>query len=376
MRRPLHKDASNSPQERPANGNAGLWFDKFCNQWTVQHSTWSMAGNPDKDSEGPKLKWINTVTTKKGERGLGAADKINEFAIRSARMTRQRGGRYCVFTSDTRFVTGLGRSHPVENGFAWHPTLGTPCLPGSSIKGTVRAWMETASDPAIPDNAVQRLLGGPGNMGGVCFLDAVPTKPVKLESDVMTPHYTGWSESDPPGDWRSPEPVPFLATAPETSLLFCLIPCGAVTDNDLETVMSSLCSALSWSGSGAKTAVGYGRFRKDDERTVALTQQIREQNRERERAAKLAKMGPIERKIEEILQKRPNKEEQDFVAIIQEVKQGRWQGQDKVYVAKWLESRMKAAKDWKETSAKPPDKDKSHARTLLVMGWRNESREP
>ena len=77
-------------------------------------------------------------------------------------------------------------SHPVENGFAWHPTLGMPYLPGSSIKGLVRAWArEHAEDSPAPDT-MTRLLGGPGRAGSVCFLDAVPTAPAQLEADVIS----------------------------------------------------------------------------------------------------------------------------------------------------------------------------------------------
>ena len=54
-----------------------------------------------------------------------------------------------VFTTDGRFVTGTGRSHSVENGFAWHPTLGTPYLSGSSVKGMIRARaQEAGASPA------------------------------------------------------------------------------------------------------------------------------------------------------------------------------------------------------------------------------------
>ena len=35
-----------------------------------------------------------------------------------AALIESRGGRWEAFTSASRFVTGLGRSHPVENGFA------------------------------------------------------------------------------------------------------------------------------------------------------------------------------------------------------------------------------------------------------------------
>ena len=84
-------------------------------------------------------------------------------------------------------MTGLGRSHPVENGFAWHPTLGMPYLPGSSVKGMVRAWAEQETDPRPASEELDRLLGKQNSAGSVCFLDALPIKPVKLEADVMTP---------------------------------------------------------------------------------------------------------------------------------------------------------------------------------------------
>ena len=404
MTRPLHDGAARDPAQRPPDGHAGLWFDKFCNRWNVQGSSWTMESGKDHDEgrskrgedspkSSPKLEWIGTVTNGK----VGTEDRIGEFALRVARLVDRRGGRFSVFTSESRFVTGLGRSHPVENGFAWHPTLGTPYLPGSSVKGAVRAWVKSdsrtpgsGSDSPIPDGAIrriQRLFGDPGSAGGICFLDAVPIAPVQLEADVMTPHYAGWTEKDPPGDWRSPVPVPFLVTASGTSFLFGIVPCGAVTAEDLNDVMSWLCLALAWSGSGAKTAVGHGRFRRDDAGTDSLTQRLQEREREREarirakreaaeREARRAAMDPIEREIEEILEKRPNQNEPDFVTIIRMVdKDGRWSDpDDRTRVARWLKRRMKAEKgEWRERSAaKNPAKDKRHQRTLLVMGWLDE----
>ena len=32
----------------------------------------------------------------------------------------------------------------------------------------------------------------------------------------MTPHFAGWTEQGPPGDWLSPTPIPFLTTAAGT----------------------------------------------------------------------------------------------------------------------------------------------------------------
>ena len=252
MTRPLYKAAAQHPQARDSAGHAGLWFDKFCNQWRYEKSTLTMkSGN----GNNPKLEWIKSLVNDK----VGTSDQIDEYASRLRRLVKRRGGRFEVFTTESRFVTGLGRSHPVENGFVWHPTLGTPFLPGSSVKGMVKAWAKADADP--PDSTtLGHLLGQPAQAGAVCFLDAVPIAPVQLEADVMTPHYAGWSESDPPGDWRSPNPIPFLITAARTSFLFGLVPCRGATKDDLDTVLDWLGSALAWAGAGAKTAIGYGRF--------------------------------------------------------------------------------------------------------------------
>ena len=257
MTRPLPRFAAPPPSTRPrdGHGHAGLWFDKFCDRWHVQDRTWSMKSGKGDDGRGPKLDWIDSLTTGR----VGTAHQIDECASRLVRLIDRRGGRFAVFATESRFVTGLGRSHPVENGFAWHPTLGTPYLPGSSVKGLVRAWARLDADPSPPCETVTRLLGDIETAGGISFLDAVPIAPVQLEADVMTPHYAGWTRDEPPGDWCSPVPIPFLVAAANTPFLFGVVPCGDGAD-DLCAVMSWLCSALAWNGAGAKTAVGYGRF--------------------------------------------------------------------------------------------------------------------
>ncbi|MBN1457950.1 MAG: type III-B CRISPR module RAMP protein Cmr6 [Armatimonadetes bacterium] len=290
MKRPLYNAAVHQPTVRGPEGHAGLWFDKFCDRWRVTGGSWTMSA--DDSGNNPKLAWIQSLA----EGGVvGIRTQIEEIILRLVRLVERRGGWSAVFTTESRFVTGLGRSHPVENGFAWHPTLGTPYLPGSSIKGLVRAWARehAESDPTL--DTMTRLLGGPGRSGSVCFLDAVPTAPAQLEADVMTPHYAGWSESNPPGDWCSPSPIPFLVTAAGTSFLFGLIPCCAVVGDDLDAVFDWLRSALLWAGGGAKTAIGYGRFRENQEQTNSWVERVRNDDRCRQKEeARLEAMGTPE----------------------------------------------------------------------------------
>ena len=368
MTLPLYQPDANGPSRRDTDGHAGLWYDKFCGEWRVRHSTWSL-----QDRKG---EWIKTLTDGK----VGCRAQIEEMALRLAAMVDAHSGQWSVFTSESRFVTGLGRSHPVENGFAWHPTLGTPYLPGSSMKGLVRAWAINDAVPTPGCDTITRLLGDAGTSGSIGFLDAVPTAPVRLEADVMTPHYAEWTASRPPGDWRSPVPIPFLVTAGETPFLFGLVPRRTVSSKDLAIVSGWLSSALTWAGAGAKTAVGYGRFRQDTDKENDLSQRLCDRERARaerisaaqeavERARRLAAMSPVEREIHEALYNRENTSESEVVFIIQEIQNGRWVDA-KIEVANWLQDKMQREKLWKEQSgSKNPKRDKNYQRTILVKSW-------
>lgn len=356
MTRPLYcipDDRQPQPQ-----GHAGLWFDKFCDRW-----------QPEWKIDAPaKLKWIEQTA---GE-VVGNRDHIRESAHRLTRLARALGGRAEVYATESRFVTGLGRSHPVENGFAWHPTLGTPFLPGSSVKGMVRAWAK-AEQKDQEDR--KRILGSLGQVGSVRFLDAVPMSPVSLEVDVMTPHYGGWSPKDPPGDWCSPKPIPFLTTAPGIQFVFGIVPTSATQDGDLDIVSDWLGNALKWAGAGAKTAVGYGRMKRDkqQERDAVLKyeQQEADARDKRERAERRAKMSPIEREIERAYEERIDKNMTRSTSVYQAIDAGRWEGNDKRAVAEWLRDEWKKEKRWRRESKKPR-KDKDHQRTLRIIEWLRE----
>lgn len=360
MRRPLYHLPDEHTPLRGPQGHAGLWFDKFCDEWCGSPS-WNIGQN--------KLRWINKLTDEK----VGG-DHVGESACRLMALARATGGHSHIFITESRFVTGLGRSHPVENGFAWHPTLGTPFLPGSSIKGMVRAW---AKAEGVPQPGYEGLLGSPGEVGRVVLLDAVPTEPVLLEADVMTPHFGGWSPDDPPGDWRSPRPIPFLVTATGTPFLFCLVPTSTTKSDDLAVAFKWLCGSLAWAGAGAKTAVGYGRMRRDESRERGLQNECDQQKeaarRRREDERRRAALSPIEQEIERILADRKHDGVPRTTAIFQEIVRGRWKSDDKKAAARWLETAMRAEKRWKVTSQKKrPEKDKDYQRTRRIQVWLDE----
>lgn len=114
MPRPLY--AHSSPTFNPQCSHAGLWYDKFCDQWK---NDWTLSSEQ-------KVQWIRTVAN---GTHIGDAAILSQFAGRQQCMVEGLGGKCLRFHTESRFVTGLGREHPVENGFAWHPTLGTPYQP-------------------------------------------------------------------------------------------------------------------------------------------------------------------------------------------------------------------------------------------------------
>ena len=246
-----------------------------------------------KGDSNSKLRWINTVT----DRTVGAPGQIDDYVSRLLRLVECRRGRWEVYSATSRFATGLGRSHPVENGFAWHPTLGAPYLPGSSVKGLIHAWAKAETEGKLERAP---LFGDTEAAGGVCFLDAVPTAPVQLVADVMTPHYAGWSPERPPGDWMPPTPIPYLVTEENATFLFGFVPSGETTQDDLSTVADWLTAALEWAGAGAKTSVGYGRMKPEPHLRRRLAQQETERRHRREIEIVIGKLPPDAAELEKM----------------------------------------------------------------------------
>jgi len=256
--RPLHPPYNLEESLKFDTGNASLWYDKFCDQWKSDFSKLKDQG---------KIKWINQVTAKP----CGDKTEIEQAGGRIKDLLAAHGQKPHRFRTDGPFVTGLGRSHPVENGFAWHHTLGVPYLPGAGVKGMVRAWVEQWQDDK---ETAARIFGPKGdtarkelNIGSVIFIDALPVAPVSLKADVMTPHYAPYYQDrnggTSPADWHTPTPIPFLVVAREQTFQFGVLPRRPSDPRDIEdckTATKFLKEALAWIGAGAKTAVGYGRM--------------------------------------------------------------------------------------------------------------------
>lgn len=250
--RPLYGGARDARLNSAIVGNAGLWYDKFCDRW---QGDWSGLGDSGKRDWIAQIANLDGTTAKR----VGNAALLRETTQRQQDLASARGGKCFKLATVWRFASGLGRSHPVENGFAWHHGLGTPYLPGSGVKGAMRAWARWTEFANI-----DRVFGperGAAAAGSVIFLDALPVEPVTLDADVMTPHYGPWyQEEQTPGDWCSPVPIPFLTVGAGQTFQFALLPRTPADASDCAVAARLLREALEKLGAGAKTAVGYGQF--------------------------------------------------------------------------------------------------------------------
>lgn len=262
-------------------GNAGLFYEKFGGTWTHD---WSLKAA---NEQSPKLDWIRSLVYEgeKKQHKIGDENLLAEHAARQRKLAGAFGVTAGSLTNRSAFVTGLGISHPIENGFAWHPSLGVPYLPGSGLKGVLRNWLESGgpdleaaggldpspsgnpSAPGAPDEeTITRLLGSPkpATAGALDFLPLLPTRPVSLSSDVVNPHHLGYRQGQEwPADWQDPVPSFFLSVATSNRWQFAVLPRpGRASPEDAERAMTWLVQAADWYGFGAKTAVGYGRFKR------------------------------------------------------------------------------------------------------------------
>ncbi|MDQ2695185.1 MAG: type III-B CRISPR module RAMP protein Cmr6 [Pseudomonadota bacterium] len=366
MRHPLYKDFP-MPARRPLQGHAGLWFQRLFNRF--DDDKWTVGETAKRD-------WLRTL-----EGGCGDNKALERAARRMLALSRAQGGQSRAFALGWRFATGLGLEHPVENGFTWHPTLGVPYLCGAAVKGLVRAWVECweETDDESRQARLKDWFGNTEAAGSLVFFDALPLGPPVLATDVMTPHMGKWYEQgggienparEPqkvPADWHDPVPVPFLVVR-EATFVFSIAPRVPGHADRVEPAFAALADALAWLGAGAKTAAGYGVMRPAGDALKNIEQDLEERQAAQEREQAEAALSPLERAIREVLAARQDANEPDYTTLVRALEQGRWQGGERVEVARRVQEMMKQAKKWKEQSNKP-DKDKDYKRTRKVMAW-------
>lgn len=246
--------------------NPGLLFDKYIDTWAMENLEFREQKPSSHHDASTKAKagGKRTFLDEGAKRGCNNAG-LAEYHERRNKLFKMLDVEPIPFQTDWRFVSGLGSGHPYETGFVWHRTLGVPYLPGSSVKGLIRAWAEQWTDTW---NEFEHLFGNMDKTGTLIVFDAIPVVAPTLKVDIMNPHYGDYYSKKrdtnqnliPPADYLSPKPVFFLTVAEKTKFAFALAPRRLNNKSDLTKGSDFLTEALTHLGAGAKTAVGYGRM--------------------------------------------------------------------------------------------------------------------
>jgi CRISPR-associated protein Cmr6 len=253
--------------------NTGLYFDRYTNIWSGPEGQPPWKPETPRGAPSERKKFLREICRQLRGNEQKLEGILAAFHYRRHALVTSLGGRIIEVQTGWRFVSGLGMSHSLGNGFVWDRNLGIPYLPGSSVKGAVRAWAEQwhRDNPEIWQ-AARSLFGNEEDLGAgkVIIFDAYPCHVPALEVDVMNVHYKAYYEKKvdsqkqpiPPADYLSPTPIFFLTVAPGARFNFALAPRVRESDSkdSLDRAEKLLREALTTLGAGAKTAVGYGHF--------------------------------------------------------------------------------------------------------------------
>ncbi len=203
------------------------------------------------------------------------------------------------FTPDWRMVIGLGNESVYETSMTLHHIYGIPYIPGSALKGVTRNWsitkhfslspkeIEECKTPenigklqekkALENEDFCTIFGCTKDSffkeerkGAVIFFDAFPVnlRNDKIKLDIMNPHYPEYYSGKEkwPTDDQNPIPIFFLTLENVKFDIYIGVKIkddreiepGGKKGNILEVTKECVKNALFEHGIGAKTAVGYG----------------------------------------------------------------------------------------------------------------------
>ncbi len=277
----------------PSSGNFGLWYNKY-----VPLQEGSLKPSDGNDKKGDRDKDLRAVEyyvkrySQMIEKGTVASLLKRKHEAFDAYCRSFPTMNYDIIELRAELVsplvTGIGESHPHEVSMVFDHNLGIPYIPASGVKGIVRfahtlALYKSGLVEGLPKELVEQdektgeiiafdddnweeislPFGNQKHRGKVFFLDAYPVSVPSLRLDIMNPHYGNYyadkEGKTPPADYLLPNPIKFLTVAPGTMFIFRAV--VIKEGNLLDKVRSAFVRALVEEGVGAKTAVGYGRFK-------------------------------------------------------------------------------------------------------------------
>ena len=241
------------PPPPPETAHAGLWLDKYI-------------GDQNRDDVKTRHNLILQVA------GISTPTAYGAFYDRWRQTLVAMHAYIAEAKVQGRMAVGLGDEGVLETSIQLHHTYGVPFIPGSALKGVAAAYARkrlASADWGVKTPAYCTLFGDPDEVGAgyVTFFDAlyVPGSGVQghaLHPDVLTVHHKAYYEGkpQPPADWDSPTPVPFLSA---TGRYLIAVGGQAEWAAWTDAACSILLVALAELGIGAKTSSGYGRLKVD-----------------------------------------------------------------------------------------------------------------
>ncbi len=243
------------PLPKDREPHRGLWLDKF------------LASNQREDTQA-KRSLVQEVAD------IPEPREYQGFFLRYRKALEALGAELREAKTLSRLVVGMGSEAVLETSLTLHRTYGVPYIPGSALKGLVsryahlylegEAWRRDLAR-FLRGEAQAALFGTPEEQGLVVFWDALPLPgKCRLHPDILNPHHPLYyrGEKEPPADWDSPTPVPFLSAT--GTFLLAISPAPGVNQEEAAPWIQAAWQILTWAlkeeGVGAKTTSGYGRM--------------------------------------------------------------------------------------------------------------------
>jgi CRISPR type III-B/RAMP module RAMP protein Cmr6 len=278
---------------------------KGCDAWQMHLDKLSLERGGDQTAKTASLKAARASYTERAVGHLAHVCRSRQRFLDALR--RQHGSRFAVVElfADSRLLLHLGRASVLENvGICADRTTGLPFVPGTALKGVLSTWACWEANQApdgsfrqgpsfvrqrqqFPMDLARRVFGddskeGSQHAGDVIFVGGFPATPPRLGLDIVNPHH------EPDGrDRVNLTPNVFLCIEPDTKWQFAFYVRPGAPDavNVLRTTAAWLTECLTQLGIGAKTAAGYGRFRKASETDKAAQAREAEKAKAAEAAA-------------------------------------------------------------------------------------------
>jgi len=250
-------------ESQKADFNASLLLSKYVEP--------EMKDEKNKDKKNEVLNFICEKHNNNAEKYAKKVKDSIDSMFSTLDNTRKRN---FVLTTNSNIAINLSQNCIVENSaVSFYQPYGFAYLPGSSIKGMTRAY---AVHKGYDKKFINQLFGddsedGSTNAGAVIFYDSISTD-IKLDVDISNCHHSKYyGESSPsPIDREQPNPVLFVAMKAGTTFNFYLSLRPGIKEDSkklLEQAEMLLKEALSYFGIGAKTSLGYGIFKSEQQDT-------------------------------------------------------------------------------------------------------------